>query len=163
MLGFAPYGYMKDPQNKNHLIINPETAPTLKRIFEMYLQGIGTPKMTKILNDEKVPPPSRYIKSKRYEKCGFKWTKSSIYRLLTNEVYTGTVVGRKSYKINHKVKTRIITPKEDRIYVKDMHEPLIDKETFNLVQRKLQEPIKCRNRQNFNPIKKFVYCGVCRW
>lgn len=152
---------MKDPQNKNHLIINPETAPILKRIFKMYLQGMGTLKITKILNEEKIPSPAKYIKSKRYENCNFKWTKASVYRILSNEIYIGTVVGGKSYKVNHKLKTRIITPKEKRIYVENMHEPLIDKTTFHLVQTKLHEPIKCRNRQTYNPYKKFVYCGVC--
>lgn len=159
---FAPFGYKKDPLNKNHLIINEETAPIVKRIFEMYLNGYGTPKITRILNDEKVPPPARYIKSKRYENCGFKWTKSSLYRLLTSEIYIGTVVGRKSYKINHKVKTRIVTPKEDRIYMENMHEAIIDKATFEKVQVKLNAT-KCRDRQSHNPLKKYIYCGVCRW
>lgn len=154
-------GYKKDPQNKNHLIINEDTAPKVKRIFEMYIEGKGTPKITKILNDEEVPPPSKYIKSKRYENCKGKWTKGSVYRILTNEIYTGTIVGEKSYKNNHKVKKRIVTPKNKRIYVENMHEPIIDKKTFDLVQRKLNEPTRCRERQNFNPLKKFIYCGIC--
>ena len=108
----------------------------------MYLQGMGTLKITKILNEEKIPSPAKYIKSKRYENCNFKWTKASVYRILSNEIYIGTVVGGKSYKVNHKLKTRIITPKEKRIYVENMHEPLIDKTTFHLVQTKLHEPIE---------------------
>ena len=158
---YAPFGYKKDPEIKNHLIINEETAPVVKRIFEMYLNGVGTPSITKILNAEKVPPPSTYLKCKRYEKCSGKWGKGVIYNILTNEVYIGTVVGKKSYKVNHKVKTRIITSKNERIYVEDKHEPIIEKEDFDLVQRKLKEPMKCRNRQNFNPLKKFIYCGEC--
>lgn len=158
---YAPLGYKKDPEIKNHLIINEETAPIVRRIFEMYLSGIGTPSITKILNDEKVPPPSAYLKGKRYENCSGKWGKHGVYSILTNEVYTGTVVGKKSYKINHKVKTRIITPPNERIYVENKHEPIITQEEFDLVQRKLKEPMKCRNRQNFNPLKKFIYCGVC--
>ena len=134
----------------------------VKRIFRLYLQGYGTPKITKLLNEEKVPPPSSYMKTKRYEKCSGKWTKSGIYKILTNEVYIGTIVSHKSYKANHKVKTRIITSKNERIYVENMHEQIIDKKTFEMVQKKLHEPIKNRDRENFNPYKKYVYCGECR-
>lgn len=158
---YAPIGYKKDPEMKNHLIINEETAPIVKRIFEMYLNGIGTPTITKILNDEKVPAPSTNLKGKKYDNCSGKWHKGTIYNILTNEIYIGTVVGKKSYKVNHKVKKRIITQKNERIYVENKHEPIIDKEVFELVQKKLKEPMKCRNRQNFNPLKKFVYCGEC--
>lgn len=158
---YAPLGYKKDPEVKNHLIIDEDTAPIVRRIFEMYLSGIGTPSIAKILNSEKVPPPSSYLKCKRYEKCTGKWSKGVIYNILTNEVYIGTVVGKKSYKINHKVKKRIVTSKNERIYIEGKHEPIIEKEDFDLVQRKLKEPMKCRNRQNFNPLKKFIYCGEC--
>ena len=127
----------------------------------MYLKGIGTPTITRTLNSEKIPPPSAYLKTKRYDKCKNAWTKGGVYRILTNEVYIGTVVSEKSYKINHKVKKRIKNPKSKRIYVEDRHEAIIEKEDFDLVQRKLNEPIKCRNRLNHNPLKRFVYCGEC--
>ncbi len=127
----------------------------------MYLNGKGTPAIARILNTENILPPCKYIESKRYEKCKGVWTKTTVYRILTNEVYIGTVVGKKSYKINHKLKTRVITPKNERIYVKDKHEAIIEKKKFEMVQIKMKERIKCRNRQNINPIKKLVYCGLC--
>lgn len=127
----------------------------------MYLKGIGTPTITRTLNSEKIPPPSAYLNTKRYDKCKNAWTKGGVYRILTNDVYIGTVVSEKSYKINHKVKKRIKNPKSKRIYVENRHEAIIEKEDFDLVQRKLNEPIKCRNRLNHNPLKRFVYCGEC--
>lgn len=158
---YAPYGYKKDTNNKNHLIINEETSPIVKRIFELYLQGLGTPKIAKLLNDENIPSPSKYLKTERYEKCSHKWNKGAIYRILKEEVYTGTVVGHKSYKVNHKVKTRVKIPKSEWCYVENQHEPIIDKKTFEEVQSKLANGSKCRERKNYNPIKQFVYCGQC--
>ncbi|MBQ3414086.1 MAG: recombinase family protein [Clostridia bacterium] len=158
---YAPFGYKKDPSNKNHLLINEETAPIVKRIFELYLKGTGTNKISKILNDENILAPGAYLNSKRYEKCSKKWNKSAIYRLLKEPVYIGTIVGHKSYKVNHKVKTRIKVPKNERYYVEKRHEPIIDIETFEAVQNKLAEGGKWRNRKNYNPIKQYMYCGHC--
>lgn len=158
---YAPFGYKKDPNNKNHLIINEETAPIVKRIFDLYLSGMGTPKITKLFNDEKVPTPSNFISNERYKNCSHIWTKGNIYRILKSDVYVGTIVGHKRYKVSHKMKKIKDIPIQDWIYVEDRHEPIIDKETFNLVQMKLKEPNKCRERQNYNPLKKFIYCGIC--
>lgn len=158
---YAPYGYSKDQNNKNHLIINNETASVVKRIFNMYLSGIGTPKIAKILNEENVPAPSSYLKTARYDKCSHKWNKGAIYRILKEKVYIGTITGYKSYKVNHKVKTRIKVPNNKRIYVENQHDPIIDKRIFEEVQIKLANGNKCRERKNYNLIKKFVYCGYC--
>lgn len=157
---FAPYGYKKDPENKNHLIIDEETAPTVRRIFNLYLQGIGTPKISNILNEEKIPSPSKNLKTKRYEKCSHKWSKGTIYRLLKEPVYIGVIVGHKSYKVNHKVKTRIKVPKDERYYIENMHEALISKKDFDAVQAKLAEGGKCRERTHYNPLKQFIYCRI---
>lgn len=158
---YAPYGYMKDPNNKNHLIIDEEKAPIVKKIFELYLKGIGTPKIAKLLNDKNIPAPSKFLETQRYKKCSHKWNKGTIYRILKEKVYIGTIVGHKSYKVNHKVKTRTAIPKSKWIYVDNQHEPIIDKETFEKVQIKLANGNQCRERKNYNPIKQFVYCGHC--
>ena len=84
---YAPFGYKKDPNNKNHLIINEETAPIVRRIFGLYLKGVGTPKISKILNDENIPSPSKYLPTERYKKCSHKWNKGAIYRILKEDVY----------------------------------------------------------------------------
>lgn len=158
---FAPFGYKKDPNNKNHLIIDGEKAEIVKKIFNMYINGIGTPKIAKTLNDENIPSPSKYLETERYKKCSHKWNKGSIYRILKEPVYIGTIVGRKSVKINHKVKNRIKVNKNERIYVENQHEPIIDKQTFEEVQKKLALGTQCRKRKNLNPLKKYIYCGVC--
>lgn len=158
---YAPFGYKKDPNNRNHLLINEETAPIVRRIYDLYLKGVGTPKIAKLLNDENIPAPSKYLPTQRYKKCSHKWNKSSIYRILKEVVYIGTIVGHKRYKVNHKVKTMVDVPKNERYYVEDRHDPIIDKKTFEMVQTKLLNGNCCRERKNHNPLKKFVYCGYC--
>lgn len=157
----APYGYQKASNNKNKLVVNKKTASVVKKIFDLRLQGYGTPKIAKILNEDKIPTPAMYIKSKKYDGKIYKWNKTTIHRILTNPVYIGTMVGNKSYKQNHKVKKRIATPNDKRIYVENTHEPIVSKEIFQKVQKKLKEPIKCRDRENVHPLKKFIYCAEC--
>ncbi len=158
---YAPFGYKKDPNNKNHLIINEETSPIVKRIFELYLQGTGTPQIARILNEENVPTPSKFLDTKRYIKCSHRWNKGSVHRILREKVYVGTVTGHKSYKVNHKVNTRIKLPRKDWKEVENTHEPIIDKKTFETVQQKLSNGKVCRTRKYDNPLKPFVYCGHC--
>lgn len=158
---YAPFGYSKDPNNKNHLIINEETAPIVRRIFDLYLNGMGTPKIAKILNDEKISVPGKYLPTERFKNCSNKWTKGNIYRLLKSEVYIGTIIGHTRYKVNHKVKTILKYPKDKWYFNEDKHEPIIDKKTFEKVQEKLKKGKSCRERKNPNPIKKYVYCGYC--
>ena len=163
MAPYAPFGYKKDPDpnNKNHLIINEETAPIVRRIFDLYLNGMGTLKIANLLNDENVPTPSKFLNTARYVKCSHKWDKGGVHRILKARVYTGVIEGYKSYKVNHKVKTRIKVPKDKWICVENRHEPIIDLDTFEKVQKKLSEANQCRERKNPNPIKQFVYCGEC--
>lgn len=160
---YAPFGYKKDndTNNRNHLLINDETAEVVKRIYKLYLDGMGTPKIAELLNEEGVPAPSSYLDTERYNKCSHKWGKGAIYSILKSKVYLGTITSHKSYKVNHKVKTRIKVPKNEMICVENKHEPIIDEETFNQVQEKLSKGGESRNRLNYNPIKQFVYCGVC--
>lgn len=160
---YAPFGYKKDTDinNRNHLLLNEDTSEVVKRIYKLYLDGMGISKISNLLNEEGIPDPSSYLNTERYNKCSHKWRKGTIYRILKSEVYLGTIVSHKSYKINHKVKKRITVPKNEMIYVKNKHEPIIDEETFNKVQAKLSKSGESRNRVNYNPIKQFVYCGVC--
>lgn len=158
---FAPYGYKKDPENKNHLIIDEETAPIVRRIFDLYLSGNGILKIAKILNDEGIPSPGERVKSKRFEGCDFTWKKGTVFVVLTNVVYIGTIVGQKTKKINHKVKKSEYIPKKDRVYVENMHEGIIDKKTFETVQCQLKRIGKERKRKYDHSLKGLVYCGVC--
>ena len=103
----APYGYLKDPQNHNHLIIDEETAPVIKEIFEIYSQGKGTRYITKYLEDKKILRPTEYWlqkglvrKVQKRNKNYYYWHNKTILDIISNQVYIGAVVGNKTKKLS---------------------------------------------------------------
>jgi DNA invertase Pin-like site-specific DNA recombinase len=138
----APIGYLKDPQNHNHLIIDEEIAPIIKEIFEMYNKGKGTHFITNYLENKKILRPSEYLLRKglikkvgKRNKSIYYWSNKTILDILSNPVYKGAVVGNKTKKVSPKSKKLIKIPQEQWIIIEDMHEPIISKELFDNVQR----------------------------
>lgn len=109
---FAPYGYIKDPNNKNHLIIDEEAAEVVRYVFDLYLKGYGVTTIAKKLNAENIPNPATYKKQHNQPfqnsngKCSDIWHTYSVQRFLSNEVYIGNtvqgMVENVSYKSNKK-------------------------------------------------------------
>ena len=139
---FAPYGYKKDPNNKNKLVIDEYAAKIVRKIFNYYLSGIGKQGIARRLNKEGIICPSEYKKEKGLNYVNANkldstvyWTYSSINRILKNEVYIGHMVQKKQEKISYKINKKRDVDKEDQIRVKNTHEPIIDKETFYLAQK----------------------------
>lgn len=165
---FAPYGYMKDPNNKNKLLIDPIASEVVKKIFEMYKSGIGYYNIAKNLNNAGILTPSKYKKengSKFY--CenmnkSTKWNQYTISKILKNEVYIGNMVqGKKTY-VSYKNHKAIATPKSKWIVVKNTHEPIIDRATWEYVQQIFRS--KTRISQNIGEVyilSKKVYCKEC--
>lgn len=159
---FAPYGYMIDPNDHNKLLIDQTAAYIVKEIFQLYLSGHGYQAIAKILNDRKVPNPSVYKRN-----CGLKfrtnsirptsniWTESTIYRVLRNETYTGTMVQGKRRKISYKHPSENV-PQDEWIRVPNTHEPIIDIETWDAIKNKLAGN---RSRQQKTSGKKHVLSG----
>ncbi|QZY55452.1 recombinase family protein [Crassaminicella profunda] len=165
---FAPFGYKKDPDDKNRLIIDQETSWIVKKIFNMYLSGKGLKVIANYLNEESIPPPAVYkarnIKSYHptQMKIG-KWCHSGVKHILTNRTYTGDLAQGKTKKINYKSKKIKRLKREDWLIVKDTHEPIISRETFKWAQDLMQEKNK-----SFKGAKKgvklfsgFSFCGNC--
>ena len=101
-LGTPPYGYKKDPEDKYHLVVDSEAAEVVKTIFKMFLEGYGTMQIADYLSEQKIPIPSDYNNRKRGAKSisyGL-WPQSTVRFILSNEVYTGTVVQGKRKKIS---------------------------------------------------------------
>ena len=137
---FAPFGYIKDPKNKNHLIIDKEAAEIVQHIFDLYLKGYGVNTLTKKLNEERIPNPSTYKKSKGqsfHGDCSDIWSPFSVQRILKNQVYIGNTVQGKTENISYKSSKKRIKPKADWDVVKNTHEAIIDTETFYLVQESM--------------------------
>ena len=163
-LGTAPYGYKKDPENKYHLIIDEEAANVVKLIYEKYLAGFGTMQIADYLSKKKIPIPSDYNKRKRGTKSltyGL-WQQSTVRFILSNEIYTGTVIKKKKKKVSFKSKKFINLPEEDWVKVENMHEAIISKEDFERAKKVIDATKGSRVVQNDYLFKGLLRCYDCK-
>lgn len=140
---FAPYGYKRNPVDKHQLIVDDYAAGIVKRIYEMYLSGMGMMTISKALNAEGVVCPtvykntngSNYTNSNRLKETVY-WTETTVKNILKNETYTGVLVqGKTVRRLNRKPKK---LPPSQWIRIPDMHEAIISKETFEKAQMLLK-------------------------
>lgn len=145
---YPVYGYLKDPANKNHLIVNPETCGIVKRIFQMRNSGMALGAIASQLNAEGIPSPARYLwikglsKEERHQDSY--WDRINVKRLLTNKMYLGILVYGKERSSFAKGIKRQRVPESEWKYVPNAHEAIIDQELFDSVQKKLED-----TKQNF--------------
>lgn len=173
MSGFAPYGYVKDPADKHHFLIDEEAAKVVRRIFSMNLEGYSRDSIAKKLNQEGVLTPSEYkrkVQGLKYrnalEKSGGKgWSYPTINVILQNRVYTGAMVQHKSEKISYKVKKFHYIPEEQQYIVEGMHEAIVSKEVFEQVQenrkKRARTPGFRSEVRKVNPYAGILVCGDC--
>ena len=145
---YPVYGYLKDPANKNHLIVNPETCGIVRRIFQMRDSGMALGAIASQLNEEGIPSPARYLwikglsKEERHQDSY--WDRINVKRLLTNKMYLGILVYGKERSSFAKGIKRQRVPESEWKYVPNAHEAIIDQELFDSVQKKLED-----TKQNF--------------
>ena len=167
--GIPPYGYKKNKDIKNHLVPDEYSSEIVKEIFNMYInKGMSTIRIADELNKRKIEPPAVYLKIPTYIKRQsanhsgeYMWLRAQIGKILRNEVYLGSVVGRKFQKVSHKIAKVRCTKKEEHIVLENMHEPIIDIETWNKAQDKLNRHTISRDRKYDHPLKGLIYCGEC--
>lgn len=172
---WAPYGYMKDPNDKHRLIVNEETAPTVKRIFAWRAEGISVVQIARRLNDAGIPSPSAYlynkgeVKTEKYRNVP--WNNCVLKSILSHQVYLGHMVQGKKHQSFYNGQKQMYTPESEWKVVENTHEPLIDQETFD----KVQEIAKQRHDEYHerlgkydaaidlteNILKGLVYCAEC--
>lgn len=170
-LSQPPYGYMKSPENKKKWIIDPEAATVVKSIFKMCLDGKGNETIARVLQENKVLIPMAYWRSKGLNRGGkktqtnpYKWCKTTIQKILSQQEYCGDIINFKTYSKSFKNKTRYENSKENWAVFKDVNEPIIDRETFETVQKfisktKRRTPKKENGERSiFNGL---IYCGDC--
>ncbi len=168
---FAPYGYMIDTEDKHHLVIDKGTAPVVRTIFNMYVNGEGYRKIVQRLNDEGIVSPSEYKRQKgsKYVNSNADsssskgmWTQSTVARILANEMYTGTLVQGKSHHISYKNKKRKKADKADWVRIPNAHEAIIDAETWERTQERLNSHTRVGKRsQELSPLSGKVKCACC--
>ena len=164
---FAPYGYQKDPGDKNHLVPDPVTAPIVQRLFRLAEAGTGLSEIARILNGEGVVTPAvyrcmthPYLKVEVYTKRR-EWTPAGVSKLLRNRTYLGHTVQGKTTKVSFKSDLTLQNPKEDWIVVENTHEALVGEETFSVVQRIMQSRT-CRKTKGFrNIFSGLAKCAEC--
>ncbi len=170
--GTSPYGYTLDKEDKHHLVIDEEESKIVKEIFNMALNGEGRIKIVKYLNDNNIYCRKELQRRKKYklsldpieEKTKYRWSTSTIGRMLTNEVYIGNLTQlrtkRESFK-NHKV---INVDKEDWVRLENTHEPIITKKDFDKVQKKIKINSKYKIRdkdRKYSIYNGLLKCGDC--
>ena len=140
------FGYMRDPEDKGHLIPNPETAPIVKQMFEWRADGIGPTEIANRLNKAHVVTPSGYKKTNYSSRLIDRdnWNISTVKKILLNRIYTGDMVQHTQTKVNYKSKKKITLDQSMWIVVENTHEALVDKDTFDYVNN-----LRKRNTRNY--------------
>lgn len=125
---FAPFGYRKDPADKNHLVIDEAAAEHVRTIFKEFLAGESMTGIARKLTKNNIPTPSGY---KSGANCKCTWNDMTVRRILSNPTYAGNLTQGRSRKINYKVKRKVALPKDEWIIVEGTHEPIISEEEFD--------------------------------
>ena len=164
------YGYRRSEEDKNKLVIDQTVAPIIQSIFAMKLDGFSPAQIADKLNNDGVPSPYEYkrLSGSKYQ-SGFKkqvqtdWGAKAIYRILKNEMYTGTLVQGKTTSPNHKIKTRTTKDESDWMRTENAHDAIIPPALFDTVQRIMLEDT--RSPSGDDSVHLFsgkVFCADCQ-
>ena len=167
----APYGYRKDPDNRNQLIIDPEAAEVVSRIFSLALDGLGSVAIAAELEKQKIPTPAVYKyqhgdqRFARYSSVQnddyYSWRSSTISQILTNRVYTGELICLKTETKNCKTKQRSVVPEDQRIVTPNAHDTIISAALFDQVQL-IRSQHRCPAKyQRDNIFRSKLFCECC--
>lgn len=166
---FAPYGYQKDEDSRNRLVIDPVAAGTVRDIFRMKLHGMSQDAIADRLNGMGVLSPMEYknASGSRYQ-TGFRtgeraqWSAVTVRRILENECYIGNLVQGRQTTPNHKVKKPIVKPEAEWVRIEKSHEPVVSDRDFAIVQRLLKMDTRMSPEQaEVYPLAGMVVCADC--
>jgi len=163
----APYGYLKDPNNKYKFIIDKKAARIVKKIFEMILDGKSRKEVATELNNLGVLPPALYkIEETKYnyeiKDEMKKWNNKKLDKILKNQTYTGCLVQGKRKKISYKIHKNIDVPEDDWVVVENHHKPIISKEDFKRVQDIIYERnIRIKKNHSLDIFSGHLCCSEC--
>ena len=172
----VPYGYLKDPDDKRNMLVDENVRDVVVRIFNERLSGVSMCQIARNLNEDGILAPSPYWQSigvlKTTKFSNVKWEMKAIRRLLMNPIYIGDVEMRKTRSALYKgIRKETPTAKEERIYVENHHEAIIDRDTFNKVQELLREQkaeydaahgvFGDKKNQKENLFKGLIFCADC--
>lgn len=164
----APFGYLKDPDNKRRLIIDEKTKPIIELIYKLCLEGKGTQLIIQELMKRKIPRPSAFVENaeKLYgltEENKYQWSHRMVLNVLRDPVYCGNMARNKRPTLSFKNSKRMYIPKSDYIYAKDTHEGIVSEEIWEQVQTMIDKR-KCNNKKGLyydNIFQGLVRCPKC--
>lgn len=165
----AIYGYKKDPNDKNHWLIDEEAAEVVRRIFRLTIDGNGPYEIARILFDDKVDAPAVYLgkkniglwKSKEEFTNPYNWSGFIVSQILSKPEYMGHTVNFRSHKVSYKDKHTVKNPEEDWLIFENTHEAIVDKETWELAQKLRKTPRRIDTFGEANPLTGLVFCADC--
>ncbi len=164
---FALYGYMKDPNQKGHLLIDEEAATIVREVFTLFSKGYGKSTIARILNDRGVPNPTEYkrLKGLRYKQPPSKnstlWKYFAISNMLTNEMYIGNMVQGKYGSVSYKTKENKPRPKSQWYIVEGTHEPIIEPDLWETVQNIIKQRTRPFKSGTIGIFAGKVRCANC--
>ena len=160
---YAPIGYLKSPEDKHILVIDPATAPIVRRIFDLRCQGYSYRKIATTLNTEQVPTPSSFYYLRQgkpnIRREGNYWQAQTVKAILQNEVYIGHMVQNKTGNVSYKVHKQVDKPESEWIRVEGTHEPLISMEVWELVRTLEKQNTRSRTQADG---ETSLFCGLLR-
>ncbi len=164
----APFGYLKDPNNKRRLIIDEKTKPIIELIYKLCLEGKGTQLISQELMSRKIPRPSAFVENaeKLYgltEENKYQWSHRMVLNVLRDPVYCGNMARNKRPTLSFKNSKRMYIPKSDYIYAKNTHEGIVSEEIWEQVQTMVDKR-KCNNKKGLyydNIFQGLVRCPKC--
>lgn len=162
-----PYGYLKDPEDKHHWIIDEEAAPVVKDIFAMCIAGKGPSQISKELIRRGIPTPSEHYRdlgigcpAKTSKQPGF-WQQRTISDILMKQEYLGHTVNFKTYKKSFKCKKKVWNDPSEWVIFENTHEAIIDQETFDIVQRIRDGRRRLTPMGEMPVLSGMLYCADC--
>ncbi len=166
---FAVYGYRKDTENRNRLVVDEYAAEIVRKIFAWKIGGMAVAAIAEQLNGLGILSPKEYKKSLGLKyNSGFSgtgrslWGSTSVKRILMDETYLGHLVQGKTQKVNYKVKKSVKKPKEEWMRAENIHEPLVSKDDFQIVQNLLKSDSRLGpGMEKAGLFAGLLFCGDC--
>ena len=168
-MGQPPYGYIKDPNDPKHWIVDDEAAQVVRRVYSMTLEGFGTEQIAAQLEKDDILTPRAYWLTKGIKRPGkgkqqppTKWNSSTITKILSLQEYCGDILNFKTYSKSYKNKKRIDNDRENWVVFQDVHEAIIERAVYEQVQQKRGKIRKRRtNNGEHNMFSGLLVCADC--
>ena len=164
-----PFGYMRDPEDKNHWMIEPETAEVVRRIFELAATGMNLHRIAKTLQTERRITPSTYFRRldmgnryhlRRQETGDYDWRRSSVLNILNRREYLGMTVNFKTCTPSYKAR-QVQNPIEKQVVFENTHEAIVDRQAWEKAHEAFEKPKRAKAENADSNFKDFVFCARC--